>query len=476
MHRLLQYQIKQHLSESGVDLAGCEPFLAAVSEAYDQADTDRYRLEDVVNRNAQELTALTSQMKAAIPDTFLRLDRQGMVLDYKPGENQKAYFSSPNVIGKPLARFLPEPVAQKYAEAISSIGHQKTAEVSIFHELAYGEDEEEHYYEARLLPLLDNQLVAIVRDITARRKTERALERSQLKLREKTHRLATTLADLKDAQAHLVQAEKMSGLGQLVAGIAHEINNPINFVSGNIKHVQNYITELVDLIDLYEETYPTPSKEIQEHVEDIDLDFLLEDLSKVHDSMRMGVDRIKEIVLSLRTFSRLDEAEMKAVNIHDGIESTLLILNHQLAKTETLARVEVEKNYGPLPNVSCYAGQLNQVFMNILSNALDALDKRRQDLLADAPPKIFITTELLPKNYIGIRIANNGPNIPYNIRDRLFDPFFTTKPIGSGTGLGLSISYQIVVDRHRGRMRCYSLPGQNTEFCIEIPVSQGVAI
>ena len=153
MHRLLQHQIKQHLNESGVDLAGCAPFLAAVSEAYDQADTDRYRLEDVVNHNAQELTALTSQMKAAIPDTFLRLDRQGMILDYKPGENQKAYFFSPDVIGKPLARFLPESVVKKYTEAISSIGHQKTAEVSIFHELAYGEDEEEHYYEARLLPL-----------------------------------------------------------------------------------------------------------------------------------------------------------------------------------------------------------------------------------------------------------------------------------------------------------------------------------
>ena len=256
-----------------------------------------------------------------------------------------------------------------------------------------------------------------------------------------------------------------------MAGVAHEINNPINFVSGNIGHVQGYIEEVIDLLDLYAECYPTPTKEIKERVEEIDLDFLLEDLEKTQSSMKLGVNRIKEIVLSLRLFSRLDEAEMKEVNIHEGIESTLLILNHRINKKENVAKVEITKAYGDLPAVECYAGQLNQVFMNVLANALDALTDMR-DPAAEHPAKIEIVTERLSNNFVAIRIANNGPNIPYDIRDRLFDPFFTTRPIGSGSGLGLSISYQIICDRHGGRMRCYSLPGQNTEFCIEIPIRQ----
>ena len=468
MHRLLQRQIKRHLSQFEKVPDGWEAFIAAVDEAYEQADNDRHVLEQILEMNTREMMALNSQMKAAIPDTFLRLDKQANILDYKPGRTQKAYLSAEGVVGKPLSAFLPEAVSQKYLDAIDKLEKTASSEVGIFHELVC--EDVNYYYEVRLLPLLETQLVAIVRDITERKQAEGALQRSQLKLREKTHRLATTLADLKDAQAHLVQSEKMSGLGQLVAGIAHEINNPVNFVSGNILHVQNYVKELVDLLDLYADCYPTPKEEIRERVEEIDLDFLLEDLEKIQTSMKLGVNRIKEIVLSLRTFSRLDEAEMKEIDIHEGIESTLLVLNHRFQTTETLSRVKIEKNYGSLPVVSCYAGALNQVFMNVVANALDALESVRK--APDKTPQITISTEPLPKNYVGIRIANNGPNIPYSIRDKLFDPFFTTKPIGSGTGLGLSISYQIVVDRHGGRMRCYSLPGQNTEFCIEIPVSQ----
>ncbi|MEL6604779.1 MAG: ATP-binding protein [Cyanobacteria bacterium J06614_10] len=468
MHRLLQRQIKRHLGQLEKVPDGWEAFIAAVDGAYEQADNDRHMLEQILKMNTREMMALNSQMRAAIPDTFLRLDKQANILDYKPGKTQKDYLSAVDVVGKPLSAFLPEAVSQKFSEAIDKLEKTASSEVGIFHELVC--EDVNYYYEVRLLPLLETQLVAIVRDITERKQAEGALQRSQLKLREKTHRLATTLADLKDAQAHLVQSEKMSGLGQLVAGIAHEINNPVNFVSGNIVHVQNYVKELVDLLDLYADCYPTPKEEIQERVEDIDLDFLLEDLEKIQTSMKLGVNRIKEIVLSLRTFSRLDEAEMKEIDIHEGIESTLLILNHRLQMTETLSRVEVEKNYGSLPVVSCYAGALNQVFMNVVANALDALESVRKT--PGKTPQITISTEPLPKNYVGIRIANNGPNIPYSIRDKLFDPFFTTKPIGSGTGLGLSISYQIVVDRHGGRMRCYSLPGQNTEFCIEIPVAQ----
>ena len=475
MHRLLQRQLERHLKE--LDTAsdglppGWEEFLNAVNRAYNQADTDRFRLEHITGQNSKELLALNSQMRAAIPDTFLRLDKRGMILDYKPGRNQAAYLSSAAAVGKPLGRFLPEKASRKFLDAIAKLDHNGLDEISIFHKLI-SPKEEKYFYEVRILPFLDDQVEAIVRDITERKQAEAALQKSQLKLREKTHRLSSTLADLKDTQAQLVQTEKMSGLGQLVAGIAHEINNPVNFVSGNIGYVQDYIEEIVDLLELYAECYPEPSAEIKERVEEIDLDFLLEDLGKTQSSMKLGVNRIKEIVLSLRVFSRLDEAEMKEVNVHEGIESTLLILNHRFKARENIAKVELTKTYGDLPPVECYAGQLNQVFMNVLANALDALSEIRSPS-AEETAKIEIVTEQRPNNYVAIRIANNGPNIPYDIRDRLFDPFFTTKPIGTGTGLGLSISYQIVTDRHGGRMRCYSLPGQNTEFCIEIPVRQG---
>jgi len=476
MHRLLERQIKRHFDSLEALPPEWTAFLSEVSEAYLQAEGDRHRIEQALEANAQQLTTLNSQLKAAIPDTFLRLDSQCMILDYKPGRTQRPYLPTADVLGKPLCSFLPEKVSEKFKAAIHKIVVKGTSEVSIFHELtaesALEEEEEtEYFYEVRLLSLLDTQVVAIARDITERRQAEIALQQSKLKLREKTHRLATALADLKDAQTHLVQSEKMSGLGQLVAGIAHEINNPVNFVSGNIAHVQTHITELVDLLDLFLDHYPNPTPEIQERVEDIDLDFLLEDLDKIQSSMRLGVNRIKEIVLSLRVFSRLDEADMKAVDIHEGIESTLLILNHRLRQTEERSRVELTKRYGQLPLIHCYPGQLNQVFMNIIANALDAVEEFRPNAV-EKSAEIIISTELRDNNHVAITIANNGPNIPYEIRDRLFDPFFTTKPVGQGTGLGLSISYQIIADRHGGRMRCYSLPGQNTEFCIEIPLEQ----
>ncbi|MGD1900008.1 MAG: ATP-binding protein [Phormidesmis sp.] len=481
MHRLLQRQLKRHLpdhlsqyleteeAEQATLPDSWKDFLDAVNHTYEQADIDRSRYENIVQHHAEELSTLNSQMRAAIPDTFLRLDKQGMILDYKLSQSKRPYLSSLEVRGKPLSRFLPEKTGKKFMAAIVDLDEGMLSEVSIFHKL--GEAEDTCFYEVRLLPFLDDQVFAIVRDITKRKQAERALQASQQKLREKTHRLASAIADLKDTQTQLVQTEKMSGLGQLVAGIAHEINNPVNFVSGNITHVQNYIEEVVDLLEMYREYYPNPTEEIKERVEEIDLTFLLEDLEKTQSSMKLGVNRIKEIVLSLRIFSRLDEADMKEVNIHEGIESTLLILKHRFKPGENQRRVELKKHYGNLPQVECYAGQLNQVFMNVLANALDAVQEMREPD-SDKIPQIEIHTEVLPNDYISIRIANNGPNIPYDIRDKLFDPFFTTKPIGSGTGLGLSISYQIVVDRHSGRMRCYSLPGQNTEFCIEIPIRQ----
>lgn len=292
--------------------------------------------------------------------------------------------------------------------------------------------------------------------------------------RNKARELEQTLQQLTSAQSQLIQSEKMSSLGQLVAGVAHEINNPVNFIYGNLSHANEYTQDLLHLIELYQNHYPDPVPEILEEVETIELDFLMDDLPKLLSSMKVGADRIQQIVASLRTFSRMDEAEMKAVNIHDGIDSTLMILQHRFKAKHNQQEIAVIKTYGNLPLVECYAGQLNQVFMNVLSNALDALEerdlRRSADEMRQNPSIISITTEMPKPDRILVRIADNGAGMPESVRNRLFDPFFTTKPVGKGTGMGLSISYQIVTDRHNGSLQCTSSPGNGAEFAIEIPL------
>ncbi|QIR38489.1 PAS domain S-box protein [Tolypothrix sp. PCC 7910] len=290
-------------------------------------------------------------------------------------------------------------------------------------------------------------------------------------------KLSETLHKLQQTQAQLIQQEKMSSLGQLVAGIAHEINNPVNFIHGNLSPADEYVQDLLELLKLYEKHYPHPAPEIQDFCEKVDLEFIANDLLKLLSSMRLGTNRIREIVLSLRNFSRLDEAEMKAVNIHEGLDSTLLILQNRLkAKSEHPIGIEIIKEYGKLPLVECYPGQMNQVFMNIINNAIDALDNyHNQHSQLDTqtnPSQIRIRTELTNNRRVIVRIADNGPGIPQDVQLKLFDPFFTTKPVGKGTGLGLSISYQIVVEKHAGILRCESVLGKGTEFWIEIPLQQ----
>jgi PAS domain S-box-containing protein len=349
-----------------------------------------------------------------------------------------------------------------------------------------------HDDEVELLQIVAANLAIAIDQAELYKQSRLAAEMAQ----QQAEQLQQTLEELGRTQAQMIQSEKMSSLGQLVAGVAHEINNPVNFIYGNLNHAHSYTQDLLKLLKLYQHHYPCPVAEILDETEAIDLDFLIEDLPKLLSSMRMGADRIQKIVASLRTFSRMDEAECKAVDLHEGIDSTLMILQSRLKAKPHCPAIEVIKTYGDLPLVECYAGQLNQVFMNILSNAIDALEEKfggldstslnhQPSIQATQPeaepssgkpshasPRIQIRTGIIERNLIIICIADNGPGMPEPVRQRIFDPFFTTKPIGKGTGMGMSISYQIVTEKHGGSFQCLSMPGEGTEFVIAIPVRQ----
>ncbi|MGB6301257.1 MAG: PAS domain S-box protein [Rivularia sp. (in: cyanobacteria)] len=298
-------------------------------------------------------------------------------------------------------------------------------------------------------------------------------KQAEIQLKQQTQELEAALNELQNAQIQLIQSEKMSSLGNLVAGVAHEINDPTNLIYGNINHANNYAQHLLNLVQLYQQYYPQPGSEIQELIEEVDLQFLLTDLPKLLDSMKIGAQRIREIVASLRTFSRMDEAQMKKVDIHEGLDSTLMILENSIKAKGDRSEIEIVKEYGKLPLLECYPGQLNQVFMNILANALDTLEESIEiKKQTDSNPQIHISTELTELHKVIIRIADNGMGIPSDIKGKLFDPFFTTKSVGKGTGMGLSISYQIITEKHGGSIECISQPGEGSEFIISIPLHQ----
>ncbi|HEY9633043.1 MAG TPA: GAF domain-containing protein [Coleofasciculaceae cyanobacterium] len=342
-------------------------------------------------------------------------------------------------------------------------------------------------HEVELLQAVVDQLAIAIEQAELFAKTRAAALAAQTQARH----LELALQELQQTEARLIQTEKLSSLGQMVAGIAHEINNPVCFITGNLIHATNYIQDLLGLINRYQQHGNNPDESLQDYIEEIDLEFLIEDLPKILSSMQMGADRIHEIVLSLRNFSRLDDAEMTPVNIHEGLDSTLLILHNRLKPSGHNPGITVIKEYSNLPLVQCYAGQLNQVFMNIISNAIDALENQPQSrhitictevLNANAKSEELqeerssLAPNSVPSDDVVIRIRDNGPGMTHEVIAHLFDPFFTTKPVGKGTGLGLSISYQIVVEKHGGLLKCFSEPGEGAEFWIQIPIAPPVSL
>jgi two-component system NtrC family sensor kinase len=331
-------------------------------------------------------------------------------------------------------------------------------------------------------------------DITSRKETEEKLQRSELQLRQQTQQLATALDELQSTQVQLVHTEKMATLGQLATGLGHEINNPINFIHGNLSYAQQYVQDLVTLVQLYQSAYPQPTLEIREFLENTETNFVVKDLQDVVNSMRLGVDRIMGIISALRNFSYLDRGKMQPTDLHASLDTTIMLLNHRLQGNNSLGKIEVIKNYGKLPLVNCLSGQINQVFMNLLSNAIDALDERFEQQLAQktntfssvnnlvnnsqfqarklqnfSEARQIIISTILEAGFIIIRITDNGVGIPLEAKQQLFEPFFTTKSIGKGTGIGLSISRQIIVEKHYGQIECNSQPGVGTEFVIHLP-------
>lgn len=299
-------------------------------------------------------------------------------------------------------------------------------------------------------------------------------QKLEKRVEERTAKLKRAIQQLKDAQIQLVQKEKMSTIGQLVAGVAHEINNPLSFISGNLNHAESYIKELIAHLQLYQEKLPDPGAEIAEHAEDIDLEFLTEDLYQLISSMKMGTDRIAQISVSLRNFSRSDTENKVTTDIYEGIDSTLMMLKHRLQANKNRPEIEIVKEYGNLPLLECYPGQLNQVFMNIMANAIDVFDEysmgRDYHEIKANPNIITIGTEA-NSEYVTIRIKDNGPGMSSEVKQHIFDHLFTTKPMGKGTGLGLSISRQIVEEKHRGKLTVISAPGRGTEFAIFLPMN-----
>ena len=445
----------------------------------------------------QKLRTSEAQMRAifeAMSDIVLVISIDNELLrnvEIIPTNNICLYKNQTELVTPTVEQFFQGETTQIWLEKVlQSLNKQQI--VSFDYSLSW--DNYEYWFAASISPISEHQVLWVARDISERqaalrerKRAEEALKKSEAQERQKARELEKTLAELKITQAQLLLSEKMASLGSLVAGIAHEINNPTNFIYGNIEPAKNYVQNLLELISLFQQHYPQSTREISEKIEEIDLDFIAEDFPELLNSMSTGATRISRIVESLRKFSHLDEAKSQRVDIHKEIDNTLFLLQHRLQQTSHSFQIRTIKKYAQLPKIECYPSQLNQVFMNILANAIDALEEKIQkksipSLNTDVSvqtsveissiPTIVICTEIFNSEQICIRIIDNGVGMAEEVTKYIFDPFFTTKSVGKGTGMGLSVSYQIIVENHHGQLECVSALGEGTEFFITIPIRQ----
>jgi len=431
------------------------------------------RLYEQAQADAQQLQRKEAQSRGifeAVSDGLILTDLEtGKVIDANPAYYQLHGYSYSEILSLEPLDFISPKYHDKFAAFLTTVkaGQEFTCEA-----ICKKRDGTPFHIELKSVPFLyDGKYcgLSVIRDVTERKQME-------LSIHEKNRTLEQAMTELQQAQMQIIQSEKMSTLGNLVAGVAHEINNPISFLSGSVDNAKDYVRDLFSHLTLYRQQHPNPAASVQDHAEDIDLDFLWEDLPKLLDSMKGATDRIKSISTSLRTFSRADTEYKVSANLHEGIDSTLLILKYRLKANEKRPTIQIVQDYGELPLIECLPGQLNQVFMNILANAIDVFDEAAQELsLTDleAQPQIITiqTTALIEQNVVEVRIRDNGIGMTEDVKVKIFDHLFTTKGVGKGTGLGLAIARQIVIEKHGGRLEVHSELGRGTEFCIRLPIA-----